>query len=164
MEDQVSSKHTTNAAAYVDTSKAERAVWLMKCPPLVSRSLRAPPSRPVAKVVVSIDPLNSNDDDSPPQFTMELAGTEAGHIPKCYVMDMSKDFIPMSVFSDTPQDINRSLNDKESIIKHLSAANDELGAVGDKKFRKWEDEKRGFVLALQGANEKVEKQMTCSRS
>lgn len=34
---------------------------------------------------------------------MELAGTEAGHIPKCYVMDMSKDFIPMSVFSDTPQ-------------------------------------------------------------
>ncbi|XP_020231834.1 general transcription factor IIF subunit 2 isoform X1 [Cajanus cajan] len=103
MEDQVSSKHTTNAAAYVDTSKAERAVWLMKCPPLVSRSLRAPPSRPVAKVVVSIDPLNSNDDDSPPQFTMELAGTEAGHIPKCYVMDMSKDFIPMSVFSDTPQ-------------------------------------------------------------
>ncbi|TKY46294.1 transcription initiation factor TFIIF subunit beta [Spatholobus suberectus] len=61
------------------------------------------PSRPVAKVVVSIDPLNSSDDDSPPQFTMQLAGTEAGHIPRCYVMDMSKDFIPMSVFSDTPQ-------------------------------------------------------------
>jgi len=54
--------------AYVDTSKAEKAVWLMKCPPLDSRCLRAPPSdpsRPVAKVVVSIDPLNSNDDDSP---------------------------------------------------------------------------------------------------
>ena len=34
---------------------------------------------------------------------MELAGTEAGHIPRCYVMDMSKDFIPMSVFSDTRQ-------------------------------------------------------------
>ncbi|KAK7380747.1 hypothetical protein VNO78_33264 [Psophocarpus tetragonolobus] len=99
-----SAKHASSA--HVDTSKAERAVWLMKCPPVVSRSLRAPPSddsRPVAKVVVSIDPLNSNDDDSPPQFTMELAGTEAGHIPKCYVMDMSKDFIPMSVFSDTPQ-------------------------------------------------------------
>ncbi|KAL2349017.1 hypothetical protein Fmac_003017 [Flemingia macrophylla] len=52
-------------------------------------------------------------------------------------------------------DINESLNDKESIIKHLSAANDELGAVGDVKFRKWEDEKRGFVLALEEANEKV---------
>ncbi|XP_027357475.1 general transcription factor IIF subunit 2 [Abrus precatorius] len=97
------SNHSNNNV-YVDTSKAERAVWLMKCPPLVSRSLRATPSdpsRPVAKVVVSIDPLNSNDDDSPPQFTMELA--EAGHIPRCYVMDMSKDLIPMSVFSDTPQ-------------------------------------------------------------
>lgn len=75
MEDQCggNGKHmntNTNSNGYVDTSKAERAVWLMKCPPLVSRSLRAPPSdpsRPVAKVVVSIDPLNSNDDDSPPQ-------------------------------------------------------------------------------------------------
>jgi len=34
---------------------------------------------------------------------MELAGTEVGHIPKCYVMDMFKDFIPMYVFLDTPQ-------------------------------------------------------------
>ncbi|KAG5040166.1 hypothetical protein JHK85_012642 [Glycine max] len=78
MEDQCggNGKHmntNTNSNGYVDTSKAERAVWLMKCPPLVSRSLRAPPSdpsRPVAKVVVSIDPLNSNDDDSPPQVLL----------------------------------------------------------------------------------------------
>ncbi|XP_028782088.1 general transcription factor IIF subunit 2 isoform X1 [Neltuma alba] len=93
---------------YLDTTKADKAVWLMKCPPLVSRSLRSPPSdaadasRPVAKVVVSLDPLNCNDDSSP-QFTMELAGTEAGHIPRCYAMDMSKDFIPMSVFSESSQ-------------------------------------------------------------
>ncbi|KAL1292601.1 hypothetical protein HN51_053172 [Arachis hypogaea] len=96
---------------YLETSKAERAMWLMKCPPLVSRCLGASPSsdpsRPVAKVIVSIDPLNNSDnsssDDSPPQFTMELAATEAGNIPRCFAMDMSKDFIPMSVFSDTPQ-------------------------------------------------------------
>ncbi|KAF5467149.1 general transcription factor IIF subunit 2 [Juglans microcarpa x Juglans regia] len=92
---------------FLDTSKAERAMWLMKCPPLVSRSLQSPPdapdpARPVAKVVLSIDPLRSNDDSSP-QFTMELAGTESGHIPKCYSMDMSKDFIPMSVFSESSQ-------------------------------------------------------------
>ncbi len=37
------------------------------------------------------------------QFTMELAGTESGHIPKCYSMDMSKDLIPMSVFSESSQ-------------------------------------------------------------
>ena len=59
----------------LETSKAERAVWLMKCPPVVSRSLQCPPpssefdslfdsSRPVAKVVVSIDPLCSNDQSS----------------------------------------------------------------------------------------------------
>jgi hypothetical protein len=37
------------------------------------------------------------------QFTMELACTESGNIPKCYSMDMSKDFIPMSVFSESSQ-------------------------------------------------------------
>lgn len=78
MEDQCGSKHhsSNGIGGYVDTSKAERAVWLMKCPPVVSRSLRAPPSdpsRPVAKVVVSIDPLNSNDDnDSPPQVAVSI--------------------------------------------------------------------------------------------
>ncbi|XP_057476061.1 uncharacterized protein LOC130764036 isoform X1 [Actinidia eriantha] len=97
----------------LETSKAERAIWLMKCPPVVSRSLQCPPpssefaslfdsSRPVAKVVVSIDPLCSNDQSSS-QFTMELAGTESGNLPKCYSMDMSTDFIPMSVFSESTQ-------------------------------------------------------------
>ncbi|KAK9265756.1 hypothetical protein L1049_007432 [Liquidambar formosana] len=113
-----SSSNSNNSSSrgsncYVETSKAERAVWLMKCPPVVARSLHtSPPSadassenspRPVAKVVLSIDPLRSNDDDSSPQFTMELAGTESGNVPKCYSMDMSKDFIPMSVFSESTQ-------------------------------------------------------------
>ncbi|KAJ4826408.1 hypothetical protein Tsubulata_048832 [Turnera subulata] len=91
----------------VDTTKSERAMWLMKCPAIVSRSLQAPsaddPSRPVAKVVISIDPLSSNDDDSSPQFTMELAGTEPGIDLKSYSMDMSKNFVPMSVFSESSQ-------------------------------------------------------------
>ncbi|XP_034704652.1 general transcription factor IIF subunit 2 [Vitis riparia] len=94
--------------ANVDTSRSERAVWLMKCPPLVSRSLSSSSAsdslRPVAKVIVSLDPLLANDDDdSPPQFTMELAGTESGNAPKCYSMDMSQDFIPMAVFSESSQ-------------------------------------------------------------
>ncbi|KAF3969500.1 hypothetical protein ACB098_06G175500 [Castanea mollissima] len=106
----------TNNNAFLETSKAERAMWLMKCPPLVSRALQSPspssppdassssePPRPVAKVVLSIDPLRSNDDNSSTQFTMELAGTESGHVPKIYSMDMSQDFIPMSVFSESSQ-------------------------------------------------------------
>lgn len=53
----------------METCKADKAVWLMKCPPLVSRSLeknQSPDdySRPVAKVILSIDPLNSSDDNS----------------------------------------------------------------------------------------------------
>lgn len=37
-----------------------------------------------------------NDD----QFTMELISPESGNAPKRYSMDMSKDFIPMSAFSE----------------------------------------------------------------
>lgn len=34
---------------------------------------------------------------------MELASTGSGNAPKRYSMDMSKDFIPMSVFSESVQ-------------------------------------------------------------
>ncbi|XAR52387.1 DNA helicase [Bertholletia excelsa] len=102
---------TYGIGGVLETTKSERAVWLMKCPPVVSRNLQRPPcssssslfdsSRPVAKVVVSIDPLH--DDAASRQFTMELAGAESGNVPKCYSMDMSTDFIPMSVFSESCQ-------------------------------------------------------------
>ncbi|KAF4393584.1 hypothetical protein F8388_023388 [Cannabis sativa] len=79
----------------------------MKCPPLVSCSLRSSnqdhPSPSLAKVIVSIDPLHSNDDSASPQFTMELAGAESGNIPKRFSMEMSKDLIPMAVFSESSQ-------------------------------------------------------------
>ncbi|GMH10531.1 hypothetical protein Nepgr_012372 [Nepenthes gracilis] len=86
----------------LDTSKADRAVWLMKCPDIVSRFLQSSEddSGRVAKVVLSVDPLRPDDS---PEFTMELASSELGNVPKRYVMDMSKDFIPMSVFSESDQ-------------------------------------------------------------
>ncbi|KVI04984.1 hypothetical protein Ccrd_016685 [Cynara cardunculus var. scolymus] len=98
----------------LETSKSERHVWLMKCPPIVSRSLSqqqphlpSPPdssSAPItAKVIVNVDPLLPNEDFSSTQ--LELLGTDqSGRVPKCYSMDMSKDIIPMSVFSESKQD------------------------------------------------------------
>lgn len=60
----------------LDTSKAERSLWLMKCPTVVSRSLQMPDSSnstpPVAKVILSLDPLSSNDDESSPQVRKDL--------------------------------------------------------------------------------------------
>ncbi|XP_024990479.1 general transcription factor IIF subunit 2 [Cynara cardunculus var. scolymus] len=97
----------------LETSKSERHVWLMKCPPIVSRSLSqqqphlpSPPdssSAPItAKVIVNVDPLLPNEDFSSTQ--LELLGTDqSGRVPKCYSMDMSKDIIPMSVFSESKQ-------------------------------------------------------------
>ncbi|KAK3422344.1 general transcription factor IIF subunit 2 [Eucalyptus grandis] len=101
-------------SGFVDTSRAERSIWLMKCPPVVSRSLSvasppafegggdgAAPSFPVAKVIFSVDLLHGGEDNS--EFMMELASTESGNIPRRYSMEMSKDFIPMSVFSESSQ-------------------------------------------------------------
>ncbi|XP_071732891.1 uncharacterized protein [Rutidosis leptorrhynchoides] len=87
----------------LETIKSDKHVWLMKCPPIVSRSLTQidSSSAPIgAKVIVTVDPLLPNNDT---QFTMELLGTEPGRVPKCYSMDMSTDFIPMSVFSESKQ-------------------------------------------------------------
>lgn len=63
-----SNSNHSYGGGFLEASKADRAMWLMKCPALVSRSLQSPvslddPSRPVAKVILSIDPLASNDDN-----------------------------------------------------------------------------------------------------
>ena len=56
-------------AKYLETARADRSVWLMKCPPVVSRAWEAAsasassssdaanPNPVVAKVVLSLDPL-----------------------------------------------------------------------------------------------------------
>ncbi|KAK4263089.1 hypothetical protein QN277_028561 [Acacia crassicarpa] len=56
------------------------------------------------------------------------------------------------------EDLKGDLHKKESIIKHLSAANDKLRGDCDAKCKKWEDEKKGLVLALEEAVEKAENQ------
>ncbi|KAJ7957814.1 transcription initiation factor IIF subunit beta-like [Quillaja saponaria] len=89
----------------LETSKAERSVWLMKCPPVVAKSWQSqPPSRPhpVAKVVLSLDPLCA-DDPSALQFSMEMTDTEGGNLPKSYSLNMFKDFVPMCIFSEANQ-------------------------------------------------------------
>ncbi|KZV57478.1 general transcription factor IIF subunit 2-like [Dorcoceras hygrometricum] len=103
-----------NSHSHLDTGKADRHVWLMKCPPVVARAMQshhpppppftssAPPCPTVAKVIVTVDPLLPNDDSST-QFTMELAGTTYKNVPSCFSMDISKDIIPMAVFSESPE-------------------------------------------------------------
>lgn len=59
----------------LDSVKSERSVWLMKCPLVVAKSWQAQSqsssssaaaadSHPAAKVVVSVDPLRSEDPSS----------------------------------------------------------------------------------------------------
>ncbi|CAL9776541.1 unnamed protein product [Musa acuminata subsp. burmannicoides] len=94
----------------LETGRAERSVWLMKCPPLVSRSWKsaaasADPSNPnpaVGKVVLSLDPLRP-DDPSSLQFKMEMSQTDSANTPKSYTLNMFKDFVPMCVVSESNQ-------------------------------------------------------------
>lgn len=60
MEDEQGSSISSN----LETAKADRSVWLMKCPLVVSKSWQShssSESQPVAKVVLSLDPLRSED-------------------------------------------------------------------------------------------------------
>ncbi|OMO56279.1 hypothetical protein CCACVL1_26664 [Corchorus capsularis] len=59
-----------------------------------------------------------------------------------------------SVLKQENQDLKSSLIEKESIIKHLNAANDKLRAERDEKSKNWEQESNRLVLALDEANEK----------
>ncbi|MBA0590670.1 hypothetical protein Gorai_019366, partial [Gossypium raimondii] len=68
----------------------------------------------------------------------------------------------ISVVTRANEDLKCNLKEKESIIKHLNAANDKLRAERDGKNQKWEQENGRLVLALDEANEKsidLEKKM-----
>ncbi|KAL7117392.1 hypothetical protein ACP275_03G069500 [Erythranthe tilingii] len=98
---------SNNDKITLDTAKSDRSIWLMKCPPVVSKAWKAAASSsaaaespPVAKVVVSLDPLRPEEPSSL-QFTMEMAGGEVVQMPKGFSLNMFKDFVPMTVFSET---------------------------------------------------------------
>ncbi|KAL9449096.1 hypothetical protein AB3S75_011098 [Citrus x aurantiifolia] len=94
-----------NGKGNLDTAKADRSVWLMKCPLVVAKSWQNQPSsqdsQPVAKVILSLDPLQSDS----MQFTMETTAVSNDSLnrPKSYSLNMFKDFVPMSVFSESNQ-------------------------------------------------------------
>ncbi|KAL5778094.1 hypothetical protein ACOSP7_011020 [Xanthoceras sorbifolium] len=101
MDEDQSSNGSNNGA--LETGKSDRAVWLMKCPLVVAKSWKSHATssdpQPVAKVVLSLDPLQSDNI----QFTMEMANSETVNLPKSYSLNMFKDFVPMGVFSETSQ-------------------------------------------------------------
>ncbi|KAA8530756.1 hypothetical protein F0562_005476 [Nyssa sinensis] len=60
----------------------------------------------------------------------------------------------ISVVKQKYEDLKCRLKEKEAIVKHLSSANEKLRLDCDEKFRKWEEENRDLVLALDEANAK----------
>ncbi|XP_071733213.1 transcription initiation factor IIF subunit beta-like [Rutidosis leptorrhynchoides] len=95
-----------NDKTNLETLRADRSVWLMKCPVVVAKSWQSIPpdsQQNLSKVVVSLDPLNPQDPSSL-QFSMEMAGSEMiPNMPKSYSLNMFKDFVPMTIFSESSQ-------------------------------------------------------------
>ncbi|PHU11746.1 hypothetical protein BC332_18676 [Capsicum chinense] len=124
-EDHGNSNSNSNGSITVDTTKWDRSVWLMKCPLVVSKSWQSQSaasssssdSPQVAKVIVSVDPLRS-DDSSALQFTMEMGGNDSGHMPKSYSLNMFQDFVPMCVLSETGQEIIGKSRNKNKGLDH----------------------------------------------
>ncbi|KAF6154017.1 hypothetical protein GIB67_026671, partial [Kingdonia uniflora] len=96
----------SSGSSNLETTMSDRSVWLMKCPLVVSKCWQTQSSdthhQPLAKVVLSIDPLQPEDPSSL-QFTMELPVTDFGNMPQNYSLNMFKDIVPMCIFSETNQ-------------------------------------------------------------
>jgi len=65
-EDHSNGGNSSSSSCNLETSKADKAVWLMKCPVVVAKSWKShhtssSDSAPLAKVVLSLDPLQSDD-------------------------------------------------------------------------------------------------------
>lgn len=88
----------------LDASRADRAVWLLKVPPRVSQSWQqyTEPGTTMAKVLLSLDPTKPADSESAMQFSLELSAKDATGIYKGYSLNLTKDVVPMHIFSETP--------------------------------------------------------------
>ncbi|KAI9156677.1 hypothetical protein LWI28_010450 [Acer negundo] len=129
----------------------------------VSRSLRDgdDPTRPVAKLFLSIDPLSSsNEEFSSPQFTMpmEMIGNESGNAPKCYYsMDVSQDFTPLSVLSESSSQgniaVEGKINYKFDMKPHQNSMKKNAKLSIERKNRFKTKNCKSFQDALLEANE-----------
>ncbi|PON38781.1 hypothetical protein PanWU01x14_309740 [Parasponia andersonii] len=60
----------------------------------------------------------------------------------------------ISMLKQSFEDLKFSLNEKESIVKQLNAANEKLRVDCNEKLRKWEEGNKRLILTLEEANEK----------
>ncbi|KAK0593053.1 hypothetical protein LWI29_029948 [Acer saccharum] len=138
-------------------------MWLIKFPLSLSRSRRDgdDPTRPVAKLLLSIDPLSSsNDEFSSPQFTMpmEMIGNESGNAPKYYYsMDVSQDYTPLSVLSESSSQGNIAVEGKINKIFEMRPHQGSMEKNGklriERKSRFKTKNSKTFQDALLEANE-----------
>ncbi|OEL23656.1 hypothetical protein BAE44_0015325 [Dichanthelium oligosanthes] len=85
-------------AKHLETARADRPMWLMKCPTVVSRTWQE-------AAATNPDASGANPNRNPviAKFKMEMAQTNNGNTPKSYSLNMYNDFVPMCIFSESNQ-------------------------------------------------------------
>ncbi|KAM7521176.1 hypothetical protein LguiB_020138 [Lonicera macranthoides] len=123
MEEDGNSSSNSSKIKKLDTGKADRAVWLMKCPLIGGgqimevkithirfsaslQSYRLPRSSPPRRTFI---PRGYFVSKSLSRFTMEMAANDVPNMPKSYSLNMFKDFVPMCVFSESNQGEDHNL-------------------------------------------------------
>ncbi|XP_047948894.1 uncharacterized protein LOC125194692 [Salvia hispanica] len=86
-----------------ETYKADKSLWMMKFPPIISETWSSVASTSVDSLPRTPPISSSRREDSytPPQFTMEMEMETTG--PKSYSLNMSKDLISMGIISKSTQ-------------------------------------------------------------
>uniref|UniRef100_J3L4J1 TFIIF beta subunit HTH domain-containing protein n=1 Tax=Oryza brachyantha TaxID=4533 RepID=J3L4J1_ORYBR len=92
-------------AKSLETARADRSVWLMKCPTVVSRAWQEAATAAASSSSSSDAAAGANPNPNPvvAKFKMEMAQKGNGNTPKSYSLNMFKDFVPMCVFSESNQ-------------------------------------------------------------
>ncbi|WVZ68662.1 hypothetical protein U9M48_017576 [Paspalum notatum var. saurae] len=86
-------------AKHLETARADRPVWLMKCPTVVSRAWQE------AASASNTDAGGANPNPNPvvAKFKLEMAQANSGNTPRSYSLNMYNDFVPMCIFSESNQ-------------------------------------------------------------
>ncbi|CAO1946147.1 unnamed protein product, partial [Urochloa humidicola] len=87
----------------LETARAERPVWLMKCPTVVSRAWQEAAAAAITTSNPEAGGANPNPNPVVAKFKMEMAQANNGNTPKSYSLNMYNDFVPMCIFSESNQ-------------------------------------------------------------
>ncbi|TVU34952.1 hypothetical protein EJB05_16811, partial [Eragrostis curvula] len=95
----------TGEARHLEMARSDRSVWLMKCPPVVSRAWKEAAAAATAASASAPEAGGAIPNPNPvvAKIKMEMVQANIGNAPKSYSLNMHNDIVPMCIFSESNQ-------------------------------------------------------------